>query len=355
MENKKKSVYKNGKVKVSFYEGVLKLSELQIMDTNEIILPLGIIIDKDYDNEDLFSDVLFTYYNTYKKYEDINISYTQISTSKIADLFFEDKIFLDKLILSDRREKQISYISFNIEELILGFINKRRLFIRKKDTENISLGRMAYTCLCEYSKEIRKNKVLTKEEIDEIHKRGNVTIEEIVREWKSNDLCMPGDATGSRCKEFGNCHDCLIDYASYSLEHTPMSKFLSLTNLEDFPPIERPDLTLFELYDTEECLSGFFDTEEELDLYINASGNKGERFKLDFYYNKDGINNVVKETSENGKISCYKIIDEETCVVYSIDGEHIEYLAVDLVYWPITEVLKSKGISFNKDRCKVKK
>lgn len=359
MENTKKSIYKSGKIKVNIYEGVIKLSELKKKNPNELILPLGIIIDKEYvnnkdfaDNEELFFDMFITYYSSPKKDRTLETTYTQISIEKLFKLFFEDKIFLDKLIFSDKSEKQINYITFSDNDFVLGFINKRGLF--RKETQNVSLKEILYSTISEYLKDIRKNKVLTKEEIDEIHKRGNVTIGEIVREWEANDLCMPADASGMRCREFKSCHDCLIDYASYSLEHTPMSSFLKLTNLEDFPPIERPDITLYELYDTEECISGFFDTNKELDLYINASGSKGKRFKLDFYYHKDGIDNVVVETDENGKISCYKIIDEETCVIYSIEGECIQYLGVDLLYWPITDVLKTKGISFNKDKCKVK-
>lgn len=359
MENKKKSIYKSGKVKVNIYEGVIKLSELNKINIDELVLPLGIIIDKEYanntdfkNNVDMFFDKFITYYSTPITAEDIKTIYTKISVDKLFKLFFDDKIFLDKLILKDGSEKQISYITFSDIDFVLGFINKRKLF--RKITEDFSLLRMSNFYISEYLKDIRKNKVLTKEETDEIHKRENVTIGEIVREWEANDLCIVGDTSGKRCHEFEDCHDCLIDYASYSLEHTPISSFLKLTNLEDFPPIERPDITLYELYDTEKCISGFFDTNEELDLYINASGSKGKRFKLDFYYHKDGVDNVVVETDENGKISCYKIIDEETCVIYSIDGELTQYLIADLLYWPITDVLKTRGISFNKDKCKVK-
>jgi len=361
MENVKKSIFKSGKVKVNIYEGVIKLSELDKINTDELILPLGIIIDKEYanntdskNNVDIFFDKFLTYYDAPTTEKDIKTTYTKISIKNLFKLFFEDKIFLDKLILKDGRGKQISYITFSPTDFVLGFINKRKLF--RKVTENFSLERMSNFYISEYLKDIRKNKILTKEEIDEIHKRGNVTIDEIVREWEENDLCIVGDASGNTCKKFKNCHDCLTDYASYSLEHTSLGSHLKLTNLEDFPPIERPNVTLFELYDTEECISAFFDTQEEMNLYINASDSKGKTFKLDFYYNKDGINNVVVETAEDKHVSCYKIIDEETCIPYLLNGENIEYISkpVDLVYWPITDVLKTRGISFSKDKCKVK-
>ena len=44
------------------------------------------------------------------------------------------------------------------------------------------------------------------------------------------------------------------------------------------------------------------------------------------------------------EITYYKIIDEETCIIYLINGENIEYLSADLVYWPITDVLKTRGL-----------
>lgn len=276
-------VGKTGKVKVSLYEGALKLSELYKIEDNEIILPLVIIIDKEYLNNsnfiinlDSFMNMVLTYYNGPQKDEETNILYTRISIEKLSKLFFYDRIFLDKLILKDKTEKQINYMSFGYNDFVLGFINKKDLF--RRSTENISIEALSLDCLNEYLDDTIKDK------------------------------------------------------------------------LE-----ERPEVTLYEIYDMEECISVFFDTKEELGLYVNASGCNGKEFKLEFFYNKDGINNVVKETSSNGEISYYRIIDEETCVHYSINGESIEYLAIDLLYWPITEVLKSKGISFEKDKSKVKK
>ena len=350
---------KSGKIKISLYDGVIKLSELK-MNFDELILPVGIVIDEDFvNNKDYiynlrkFIDIFHTYYDIPKIKEDIQIKYMKISTIKLLKLFFKDKIFLDRLILSDGTKKKISYISFNDVNLELGFINKKGLF--RKETENISLEKLSSYSIREYFKNLIKNKMLTKEEIDEIHKRGNLTIGEIVSEWESHDLCMPADSSGERCKKFGNCHECLIDYASYNLEHTSLGSHLKLTNLEDFPPIES-DITLFELYDLDECISAFFETKEEMNLFINASGCNGKTFKLDFYYHKDGIDNVVVETDDSGEITYYKIIDEETCMPYLLNDNNLEYISkpVDLIYWPIIDVLKTKGISFRKDKCKVK-
>lgn len=78
-----------------------------------------------------------------------------------------------------------------------------------------------------------KFKVLTKEQIDDIHSRGKITPIEKVKEWEGLDLCAPGDAIGSaawRCKKFKNCHDCLVDYANEHDEYTSFYDILKVVN-----------------------------------------------------------------------------------------------------------------------------
>ena len=74
-------------------------------------------------------------------------------------------------------------------------------------------------------------KVLTQEQIDDIHSRGKITPEERVKEWEGMDLCSPGDAIGSaawRCRKFKNCHDCLVDYANEHDEYTSFKDILKI-------------------------------------------------------------------------------------------------------------------------------
>lgn len=75
-------------------------------------------------------------------------------------------------------------------------------------------------------------KPLTNEQIKDIHDRGKITPEEMVKEWEGMDLCAPGDAIESaawRCKKFNyNCHDCLIDYAN---EHDEYASFRDIMKL----------------------------------------------------------------------------------------------------------------------------
>ena len=66
-------------------------------------------------------------------------------------------------------------------------------------------------------------KILSQEQIEDIHSRGKITPAEMVEEWDALGLCAPGYAIGSagwRCKKFKCCHDCLVDYANERDEYT---------------------------------------------------------------------------------------------------------------------------------------
>ena len=66
---------------------------------------------------------------------------------------------------------------------------------------------------------------LIKKEIVDIHRRGNLTPKEIVKEWEELDLCVLGNKTDkpkTRCGRFEDCHECLTDYAHQFHEHTPI-------------------------------------------------------------------------------------------------------------------------------------
>ena len=83
----------------------------------------------------------------------------------------------------------------------------------------------------EFVKKHLKTYNLSEEEVKEIHSRGKLTPEEMVKEWESWDLCAPGDFAGSaawRCKKFKNCHECLLDYASETREHTSIMDDLKI-------------------------------------------------------------------------------------------------------------------------------
>lgn len=76
---------------------------------------------------------------------------------------------------------------------------------------------------------------LTQEEIDDIHRRGFITQEEAVREWKDMGLCVPGNAgVNSRCSKFNNnCDDCLVDYSLSRKEHVSLMKMSSVISTSE--------------------------------------------------------------------------------------------------------------------------
>ncbi len=113
---------------------------------------------------------------------------------------------------------------------------------RKKSNEDfLKLDEESNNC-DNYTKEYNQKEVvihtpaikkLTNEKIDEIHSRGKITPEEMVKEWESLDLCAPGDGMGggsSRCRKFVDCHYCLIDYANTQDEWIPVTSILQLVN-----------------------------------------------------------------------------------------------------------------------------
>lgn len=78
---------------------------------------------------------------------------------------------------------------------------------------------------------------LSKEEIDDIHRRGKITSAEKVKEYEDMGLCAPGDAIGSaawRCDKFGNCHDCLVDYVSGNIEYDSFESILKSFDMKKF-------------------------------------------------------------------------------------------------------------------------
>ncbi len=106
------------------------------------------------------------------------------------------------------------------------------------DTERCQQFNSCHDCLVEYSKtkdmwfsvmKLLQNpnhmfesngveaQALSQERIDEIHRNGNNTSREQVDEWESLGLCAPKNSAGKetdRCKEFKNCHECLVDFAN---------------------------------------------------------------------------------------------------------------------------------------------
>ena len=140
---------------------------------------------------------------------------------------------------SDECDVHKAYVFENYEEFKNYFINNGiieiyddallRLCIMKETKKGsiISMKKLCdHTIDKSYEKHIQKYiEELTAEKIVDIHNRGKLTIFEKVEEWENIGLCAPGDAIGSasnRCRIFNNCHDCLMNFASNSIEHDPI-------------------------------------------------------------------------------------------------------------------------------------
>lgn len=83
---------------------------------------------------------------------------------------------------------------------------------------------------------MEKEKKLTIEEINDIHRRGYVTSSEILYEWETLGLCAPCNSKGpknNKCNEYDNCHDCLVDFSNQQDEW--ISTYRLMEALEDQP------------------------------------------------------------------------------------------------------------------------
>ena len=101
--------------------------------------------------------------------------------------------------------------------LLISFFTFFLCFYHKEKCETVNKNK-------EINYEKKTIKLLTDEQIEEIHKKGLMTPEEKLEEIEGFYLCAPGDAIGGaawRCKFFRNCHECLCDYVASKNEWEP--------------------------------------------------------------------------------------------------------------------------------------
>lgn len=234
----KKSTKKAHKKVVSLQEKVANIEEfIKLSDKN--IFPLIIVINKkefeaiqyNYLNKD-FSENSYLIKLVENYYESALLSdnspniYLIFNIDRLVQAFYSDRIYIDKFITKNDRIRYVYnvYYSYMVGfPTIMGLVNERKLFTKNSCIDKIIPMELAKQIGLEYIKNERKKVVLTKEQIDEIHSRGNITPLEKVKEWEAIGLCAPGDAIGgaaNRCGEFKhNCHNCLVDYANYKSEY----------------------------------------------------------------------------------------------------------------------------------------
>lgn len=239
----KKSRRKIGKEKISLYEATVTLEQFREMHKKHS-LPLAIVlteeeVNKINDNnmalieeeqsDEAISYLLKNYYRAPLTNNDSSNTYMYLDSEKLLQAFYDDKIYIDKLIDKDENIKKVEgmyYTDLNVYPIGLGIISNKRFSLVKSynNLKIVFIQLMSKNVVQEYMKEQRKNTVLTQEQIDKIHAKGLLTIEEVVKQWESWDLCVPNSS--DRCKKFRNCHECLVDYASYKQGHQSLLKNL---------------------------------------------------------------------------------------------------------------------------------
>lgn len=136
------------------------------------------------------------------------------NTNKVIYVFENNKEFYDYfksygVYEENRVLDSLKYLVFD-DGKIVAYKQKCDRFIQSYLTEKLT-DRLA-----------NLDKQLTQEKIADIHSRNKITYREKVSEWEGMDLCVAGDYASSaayRCHTFNNCHECLLDLASHSLEY----------------------------------------------------------------------------------------------------------------------------------------
>lgn len=237
----------NNKKEINLWQKVVGLEEFKELSVRNDY-PLAVaILKQEYESlfknnnldnsQEKFLEILETDYYKTCLAEDEKHVYMVLDVKKLELDFYENKIHIDKLVLGDGTIRWVisMHRSGSIEvPTRIGTVSKRKLFFKESDIEIVSLFEMTIKLIQDYVKNVRKKIVLTQEEIDAIHAKGKITSAEKVREWESLGLCAPGDTIGSaayRCKEFNHdCHECLVDYASDSIEHDSIYSDIKITN-----------------------------------------------------------------------------------------------------------------------------
>lgn len=174
-------------------------------------------------------DIISYYYEPL--YFDETTNYFVIDVNKLEKNFFDNKIYIDRII---HQNDKISYV-YNMKKSInekniknetkLGVSTQKNIF--KNNHENIKLIRiidLINELKVNYIEPIASKLDLNQEKIEKIHQKNKITAEEKVKEWEDYGLCAPADTsdTKERCKKFNNCHECLIEYASNQEEYYPI-------------------------------------------------------------------------------------------------------------------------------------
>lgn len=240
MENlQKKSIWRPGKIKVNLDQKVKTLEEINYLRITRypLVLALSQEDQEAFRKKTLiFMEQFFSYYKEFESPSTPStVSYLSLDFDQLEQSFFDGTIYLDTIKTLDGRERFIQSVLHSSDQLStrIGMVSKRKLFLNESEIEFVFLEALAHEAIDDYQKECRKRRLLSLQEIDEIHKRGHLTPLEKAQEWGSLGLCAPGDYGGSakkRCRQFKSCSECLLDYAYGQDEYTSTFDHLKVVN-----------------------------------------------------------------------------------------------------------------------------
>lgn len=184
--------------------------------------------------------LLFHYQKVNFPNVDPSITYMGIDSAKLEEKFFSGACYLDQVKLENGKTMFVEKVDRNPEneeDFGLELVPKRKIILTSVNISRISFSDLLKVTIHNYEEKYRGRHVYSMREIREIHKRGNLTPFEKVREWKKIRYC-PGvyETTGkhtylsvkgtyetveehNRCKRFESCEECLRDEAYYKEEH----------------------------------------------------------------------------------------------------------------------------------------
>jgi len=164
MNESKKEVNKK---KVVIYDGVVTLDEFKDMNSDEVVLPLGIMVmNSELDtlikvangyalNMDLIG--LLTYYEKLTKDVETNVMYFRLDSAKLARAFNNQGFCFESFVSSDGQKRHIDKIYTDMGDLKMHLIDKTGILNLKKNVEDIMLLKLISSRIDEYLKELQVN------------------------------------------------------------------------------------------------------------------------------------------------------------------------------------------------------
>ena len=151
------------KKKITLCEETVTFEEFKSMNSSEITLPLGIIVDKpEIDtlikvvNEyqaDLFLIGLLMYYDKLIKCEESNILYFRLNSRKLLEAFNSHEFVFEDFISGESKVKHINKIYPDMSDVKIDFVNK--IGILKKNVESVLLDRLINLSINDYVDELQ--------------------------------------------------------------------------------------------------------------------------------------------------------------------------------------------------------